>query len=149
MGTPQQSRPTGVTILAVLVFLVVLSLLVGGLGTIVGVGVLGLVGIFDSPNISIFLPVLSLPSSFFGLIGGVLTILGLVGFLLAWGLWTGKSWAWIVAIIFAIIGIISNLVTLPAGVVGLILNGLIIYYLTRPAVKGFFGRNPANAAVAD
>ena len=147
MGTPQQSRPTGVTILAVLVFLVALSLLVGGLGTIVGVGVLGLVGIFDSPNISIFLPSLTIP--FVGLIGIVLTILGLVGFLLAWGLWTGKSWAWIVAIIFAIIGIISNLVTLPAGVVGLILNGLIIYYLTRPAVKGFFGRNPAKAAVAD
>ena len=145
MGTPQQSRPTGVTILAVLMILVALSLLVGGLGTIVGVGVLGLVGIFDSPNISIFLPSLTIP--FVGLIGIVLTILGLVGFLLAWGLWTGKSWAWIVAIIFAIIGIISNLVTLPAGIVGLILNGLIIYYLTRPAVKGYFGRNPVNAAV--
>ena len=147
MGTPQQSRPTGVTILAVLMILVALSLLVGGLGTIVGVGVLGLVGIFDSPNISIFLPSLTIP--FVGLIGIVLTILGLVGFLLAWGLWTGKSWAWIVAIIFAIIGIISNLVTLPAGIVGLILNGLIIYYLTRPAVKGYFGRNPVNAAVPD
>ena len=147
MGTPQQSRPTGVTILAVLVFLVALSLLVGGLGTIVGVGVLGLVGIFDSPNISIFLPSLTIP--FVGLIGIVLTILGLVGFLLAWGLWTGKSWAWIVAIIFAIIGIIFNLLTLPGGIVGLILNGLIIYYLTRPAVKGYFGRNPVNAAVPD
>ncbi len=147
MGTPQQSRPTGVTILAVLMILVALSLLVGGLGTIVGVGVLGLVGIFDSPNISIFLPSLTIP--FVGLIGIVLTILGLVGFLLAWGLWTGKSWAWIVAIIFAIIGIISNLLTLPGGIVGLILNGLIIYYLTRPAVKGYFGRNPVNAAVPD
>jgi len=147
MGTPQQSRPTGVTILAVLMILVALSLLVGGLGTIVGVGVLGLVGIFDSPNISIFLPSLTIP--FVGLIGIVLTILGLVGFLLAWGLWTGKSWAWIVAIIFAIIGIIFNLLTLPGGIVGLILNGLIIYYLTRPAVKGYFGRNPVNAAVPD
>lgn len=75
--------------------------------------------------------------------GGLLLILALVGFVLAYGFWTGKGWAWILGIIFSIIGIIIGLVSIignPSSVIGIIINGLILYYLTRPHVKAWFGK---------
>jgi hypothetical protein len=44
----------------------------------------------------------------------------------------------------SIVGIITGLISLAAGtagsIVGLILQVLILYYLTRPHVKAFFGK---------
>ena len=57
---------------------------------------------------------------------------------------TGKGWAWIVTIIIAIISIILNIILIIFGsfesVIGLIINGIIIYYLYRPSVKSYYGR---------
>ena len=81
---------------------------------------------------------------FLGIIGGALIVIGIAGFVVAWGLLTGKGWAWIVTIIVAIISIILNLIVVISGVleniVGLIIYGVIIYYLYRPNVKSYFGR---------
>jgi len=76
-------------------------------------------------------------------VGVVFIVVGLVAFVLAYGFWTGKGWAWILGIIFAIIGIVLGAVSLvgsPASIVGIVLNIVIIYYLTRPHVKEWFGR---------
>jgi uncharacterized membrane protein (DUF2068 family) len=79
-----------------------------------------------------------------GVIGGVLVALGIASLIVAWGLLKGKGWAWIVTIIITIISIVFNVVSIAAGnigsVVGLIINGVIIYYLYRPNVKSYFGR---------
>jgi uncharacterized membrane protein (DUF2068 family) len=79
-----------------------------------------------------------------GVIGGVLVALGIASLIVAWGLLKGKGWAWIVTIIITIISIVFNIVSIAAGnigsVVGLIINGVIIYYLYRPIVKSYFGR---------
>jgi uncharacterized membrane protein (DUF2068 family) len=79
-----------------------------------------------------------------GVIGGVLVALGIASLIVAWGLLKGKGWAWIVTIIITIISIVFNIVSIAAGnigsVVGLIINGVIIYYLYRPNVKSYFGR---------
>lgn len=143
MGSAQQTRPTGVTILAVLEILVALSLLAGGIGFIVVAGLLGIVGAEFIPSTLLgeFL------GPFLGVMGIGLAVIGLIGFLLAWGLWTGKSWAWTVTIIFAILGVISGLLGLPSGIVTVILNGLIFYYITRPAVKAFFGKKPVSVTI--
>jgi lipoprotein signal peptidase len=70
------------------------------------------------------------------LLGIVLMITGVVSFLLAWGLMTGKVWAWRAALIFVIVGAIANL--LSFHLIGVVIDAIIVYYLTRPTVKQFF-----------
>lgn len=130
-----RTRPTGVTILAILEIIGSVLLLLGAaaffaLGALAGAALDG-----------------DLVGGFFGAlgaaIGGVLVVMALIGFLLAYGFWTGKGWAWILGLIFSIIGILLGLVTIignPSSIITIIINGLIIYYLTRPHVKAWFGR---------
>ncbi|MCS7136646.1 MAG: hypothetical protein RMJ14_05865 [Nitrososphaerota archaeon] len=127
----QIERPFGVTVLAILE--IIAGLILIGIGAIIGAagmmaGVIPYVGWVFGP-IFIALAV-------------IIIILGLISFVVAYGLWTGKGWAWTVALILSIIGIIINLFSLPGGIVGIIINVIIIYYLTRPHVKAFFGKAP-------
>ncbi|MFA5258463.1 MAG: DUF2127 domain-containing protein [Candidatus Pacearchaeota archaeon] len=70
-------------------------------------------------------------------------ICGIIGIILSRGLWKGKNWARIVLIVFSIIGMISNLMSLFAkdfsSIVPLIIDVLIIWYLTanKEALKYF------------
>jgi predicted membrane protein len=77
-----------------------------------------------------------------GIIGLVLLLIGLFSFVVAYGFWNGLGWAWTIGIILNILGVLSNLASLPGGIFGLLLNGLILYYLTRPHVKRYFGKEP-------
>ena len=90
---------------------------------------------------------MKLPSFFgavAGLMGGVFVIFGIISFLLAYGLFMGKGWAWLGSLVFAGIGIIlalpTAMVTLDAAMLPIIIYLVVIYYLTRPHVKAFFGR---------
>jgi len=80
---------------------------------------------------------------FLAIIGGVVIIVALLDLVLAWGLWTGKGWAWIVTLIFAVLGILFSLVSvIRGGIVAILILALdiiIIYYLFTPHVKAFFG----------
>jgi hypothetical protein len=69
-------------------------------------------------------------------LGTVLIIIGLASLLIAWGLWAGKPWARLVALVFVILSIIATLVAYH--LVGIVIDAIIIYYLTRPGVKQFF-----------
>jgi len=72
----------------------------------------------------------------------VLIVLGVVNFPLAWGIYSGKGWAWTFSIIVTVIWIVIGVVTLIAvvGVFILMIAVLILYYLYRPNVKEFFGK---------
>jgi len=130
-------RPTGVTILAVLEFLIGFFSLLGGLVAVAGAAFVGLVGVAALAVVALAL-------------GVFLVIIGIFSLLIGYGLWTGKSWAWTVGVIFSILGIIGGIISLATGntgsIVGLILQVLIIYYLTRPYVKTYFGKGPATGA---
>ena len=119
----------GVTILSILEAIVGVYYVVTGLGE------------FPSPPSSAIIRSLAgIPSEIIPMIprvlGAVLILFGLVSILLAWGLWTGKGWARMVALVFAILGIILNLVSFH--IIGLVLDVILIYYLTRSNVKKFF-----------
>ena len=148
MGSVQQTRPTGVTILAVIQIIASVAGLLAGLSILAIAGIIAMMGEGVIPIIDAFQGAESFLGGFFlGIVGIFLVILGAFGFVLAWGLWTGRSWAWTITIITTIIGLISALLTLPRGIVVLILDGLILYYLTRPAVKGYFGKSPVSVTV--
>jgi len=67
-------------------------------------------------------------------------LVGVIGLVLAWGLWIGRGWAWILALIIFIIGIIMDLVTLPTGIVGVVIDGIVVYLLMRSDTRKFCGK---------
>lgn len=115
MENYQKHRPLGVTIIAVLT-------VIGGIAFIAIGAVLLVVGI-----------------------GFALIAISIAYFVMAYGLWNGKRWAWTITLILSGIGIILGIASIAVGNVGavfhIIINGVIIYYLYRPNVKAFFGRS--------
>ena len=125
----EKERPTGVTILAVLEFLASAIVLLMGLLMIGGGGMFATAYRHDA-----------------GLMGGLLVVggilmlaMGIVGLLVAWGLWTGKSWAWWLVVIGSGLGVLSILSLNLSGVVDAAISALVLWYLFKPHVKDFFG----------
>ncbi len=80
--------------------------------------------------------------------GAILVALGIVSFIVAYGLLKGKGWAWTVTLILSIISIVFNVISIAAsaganligGIISIIISAVIIYYLYRPHVKAYFGK---------
>jgi uncharacterized membrane protein (DUF2068 family) len=123
-------RPTGVAILAILEAIAAVYYLVTGFGEFIATSILRTLARSGIPS-----DIIPLIPRF---VGAVLIIFGLVSLLLAWGLWTGKGWARMTALVFAILSIIVSLISFH--LIGLVIDVVIIYYLTRPNVKQFFAR---------
>lgn len=140
----EKNRPTGVTALAVLEILLGLGSL--GVGFILAVmsALLGSLmgGIGVSGNGTTFSAGLfgGLFAAIGAIIGGVIIVIGLVNFAIAYGLLKGRGWAWILSLIFAAISIIFGILMFPIGIVAIIMDAIIIYYLTRGNVKEYFGK---------
>ena len=128
----QKSRPFGVTILAVLEAL-------GGLAYLLGAAAMMALGAFA--------PMMEVPMFLSAIAGGfgvVLLVFAIISFVLAYGLFTGKAWAWFWSLVFAAIGIVIAIIeamgSLGSAILPIIIQLIIIYYLTRPHVKAFFGK---------
>lgn len=156
----ETNRPLGVTIIAILRIIGGIILLLGGIGLVTIAPFVGQLnvnttssttdngvpvtpngtGINLSNNSTSFL----FFAAFIGVIGSILIVLGIASFLVAWGLLKGKGWAWTVTIIITIISLVFNALSIVSGnigaIVGIIIDGVIIYYLYRPNVKSYFGR---------
>jgi hypothetical protein len=131
-GMPKQ-RPLGITIIAILSAIGAIFLLLGGLAL---VALSGFVGVAVGSG---------LLAGLGGVIGGVLVILGLLYFVIAYGFWSGKGWAWTLGVALMVISIIVNLAAVAGigstgSIVDIIINLVILYYLFRPHVKAFFGK---------
>jgi hypothetical protein len=159
----ETNRPLGVTIIAILRIIGGIILLLGGIGLVTIAPFVGQLnvnttssttdngvpvtpngtGINLSNNNTSFL----FFAAFIGVIGSILIVLGIASFVVAWGLLKGKGWAWTVTIIITIISLVFNAVSIVSivsgnigAIVGIIIDGVIIYYLYRPNVKSYFGR---------
>lgn len=132
---PPKVRPLGVTILAILQFIGgILALLVG----LLFVAISPYIGeLFRGAPLPPILQVL------LGALGAALIIAGFLGLLVGWGLWTGKSWAWWLVVIFEVLGLLLSLAWIATGdfssLLGLIIAAVILYYFFKPHVKDFFG----------
>ncbi len=134
----KKSRPTGVTILAILEVLEGLFGILAGLGLLAAGAILG-TGMFEIPAM-----LGALAGALVGALGLMMLVFGIVSFLLAYGLWNGRRWAWTWTLVFAVIGLIFGVLQMlgspGSGIVQVIISGIIIYYLYRPYVKTYFGK---------
>jgi hypothetical protein len=132
----KQSRPRGVSIIAILIVIAgVLTLLIGigsfAIGPLIGISLV------------------------FVVFGAVSLAIGVAYLVMGYGLWKGRGWAWTISTIVLIIGIVVNIISLPrsfaggfsnAGsnlsgdIVSIAISAFIVYYLNRPNVKAYFGR---------
>jgi uncharacterized membrane protein (DUF2068 family) len=77
-----------------------------------------------------------------------LLVSGSIYFVLAHGLWNGRRWAWTWTLISSIVSLIASVASMGIGIllfhlmgigiVGIVIQVIIIYYLTRTQVKSYF-----------
>jgi len=76
------------------------------------------------------------------IVGGLMIIMSIILFLDSRGLYSGKRWSLYLTTIILVLSIISSLFTLMAAAVhsilSIIVDVLLLYYLTRPDIKVFF-----------
>ena len=132
-------RPTGLTILAVLFLVAGAFTLLAGITTLEAA-----LGRASGPILT-DLEALFIPLG--------IEILCIASFVVALGLFTVKSWwVWLVAIVLSTIGLVVNVVslvipnmfTMAGALVGIAINAIILYYLSRKNVRQYFG-NKAGA----
>jgi hypothetical protein len=164
--TQSTKRPFGVTIIAILVIVGGILLIFAGL-SLLAFGVLFTAVTIEEqqqeqfqlqPQDSQDADLQSLTQFFaaFGIvIGSIVLGVGIGYLVVSYGLLKGKGWAWIVTLILTIIAIviqvasvISSTISLDAlvsaitsHIIGIAINGVILYYLYRPSVKAYFGRS--------
>src|ERR671918_1057144 len=101
-------------------------------------------------------------------IGAIVLAVGIGYLVVSYGLLKGKGWAWIITVILTIIAITVQIVSgitasmfdasftedtntfvtgIIAQIVGIAINGVILYYLYRPNVKTFFGKSLPSTSI--
>ena len=120
----EKSRPTLITIIAILYFLVGVLSIISGLVMIVGGAAVGQLVLGS-------------------MTGAVLIVVGLVNLVIAGGFWNGWKAIWYLAVLFGVLELIICIVGVfsvgPLSLVGLLIEALLLYYMFRPNVKEFFG----------
>lgn len=117
-------RPTGVTIIALLI-------IIGGALGVIG-GLVGLLG-SDSSGALVGASIGALIVAAAQLIVGI-------------GLWTLQKWAWTLAVIVLGLRVVVDLVLIftgglaAAAIVNLVITAILLWYLFRPNVQQAFGR---------
>lgn len=140
-GEPRKKRPAGVTVVAILEVLGGFGALAfGNIVTTISAMINEAGGEVTGRVVTGFGILGSLFAVVGGLIGGILYLVGIVDFFIAYGLLKGSCWAWTLCLVFSIIGIALGIVLLPIGIISIIANVVIAYYLTRLGVKQFFGK---------
>jgi len=151
-------RPTGVTILAVLFVIGGAFALLGGIGTLAAIPFAANI-MPNAVNNGLELNGSPLTSSqqsaliegtgpILTVVGAVLIPLGVASLIVGYGLLKAKRWAWSIAIVLSAILFAINVISLIGGnmsaitsaVVGMVINGIILYYLSRRNVRQYFGK---------
>jgi uncharacterized membrane protein (DUF2068 family) len=153
-------RPTGVTILGILFVIAAAFTLLGGIATLVGIPFVANVNpnVIGNNGLQFNGQPLLTPSeqtalaqgsgSILTVLGALLTPLGVASLVVVYGLFKGKTWAWFVAVVLSIIGLVVNVISLVTAnmgaitgeLVGIAINAIVLYYLSRINVRECFGK---------
>lgn len=148
----RRSRPGGITLLTILQGITSFVMLLGGAALLVlsaffAAGGWDLIpedelaeALQQIPWTSTFTSAqfFALTTTFLTVIGVVLLIVAILGFIMTWGLWSGKSWARLITMILAVIGVVTGIVSLPGSLISILIDIVILYYLTRPHIKAYY-----------
>jgi hypothetical protein len=125
------NRPTGVTVLAILSFIGAFFSILGGLALL---GLSGFLGAVGGTGLAVLFGVYAL-------------VWGVIAVWIAYGLWTLNAgiWRWalflqVAGILVTIIEIVLQYASISGGIISIVINGIIIYYLTTPGVRAAFGQ---------
>ena len=131
-GTIQRERPMGVTILAIL------ALILGVLGALGSLAVIGLGGLGASAGVT---------GTGLVLIAGVgLLIVSVLQIAFGIGAFMLKPWAWTLGVASQVLNLVLIVVNIVGGsditsqLLGILLSGIILYYLFTPGVRAAFGK---------
>ena len=133
-----ETRPKGILIVAIIVFIAALLALIIGITIFVPGTPLDMIWTIKNSFPTGF------RSSSTGMIFGYfLLILGLILISAVWGLLKGMKWAWWVILIVFFINGIGDFISLVSGggvdgISGVLIVSAFIIYLTRPNVKKYF-----------
>jgi hypothetical protein len=133
--TAASGRPLGITIMAII------AGIFGALGFLAGLALFGLSGLIGTVGgAGVGGP--GMLSSLFALATAILALA------FAYGAWTLKPWAWPLGLAFAGFAVVSGVIGLATGdtefssvIIGLVIAGVVAWYLMTPAVKAAFGRS--------
>lgn len=135
------ARPTGVTVIAVLCLIGGILGILGAVSLLFFGGAMGTGGAAAGDG-----QTAGLGAGMF-IIGGVGLIASIFNLIVAYGLFTLKGWAWIVAVVLQVLHIVTNGANMLQGVkgigsviVGIVIAAVILYYLFQPHVKQAFGK---------
>jgi len=130
-----RKRPIGIIIVAFLRILVGLLELAGGSALVAGGGFLG---IWSTRFVSEVAFWGSAMGATVAVIGLVFVLFGLLDFIVAWGVWTLRTWAWWIAVLDAGLGMLCPAASLlsgnASGVPVLLFNGIAFAFLLTPEV---------------
>ena len=153
MQIAPKSRPHGVTIAAAVNIIIGIAGLFFGIGFIAQDALLHPLvesGIDDLPQRNLSAEQASIPG--FGIaLGAAFVPLAIVSLIVASGLLKGRRWAWTTALVLSIISIVwyaFTVVIIPSNggrTLGVIIGAVTIYYLYRPHVKAYLGREMMRA----
>jgi uncharacterized membrane protein (DUF2068 family) len=153
-------RPTGVTILGILFVIAGAFMLLGGIATLVAIPFVANV----NPNVvgnnelqfngqqpftlGEQTALAQGSGSILTVLGALLIPLGIASLVVAYGLFKGKSWSWTVAVVLSAIGLAINVISLvtsnmggiTGALVGIAINAIVLYYLSRRNVRQYFGK---------
>jgi hypothetical protein len=118
----EKQVPTGVKVISVLFYIGAALTVLGGIALLIGGGLLGgLVSLSEIPLIG------ALGAGVAVLAGIIYIALGVLMFFVGRGLWKGANWARIVAIILAIIGLLSSIMSI--AIISIIIDAAVAGYL--------------------
>jgi hypothetical protein len=164
-------RPLGVTVIAILSGIVGAASLIAGISLVILGTHLSMSNSQMSTDSSLLGSGSSPLGSVFGVlsagVGAVWLEIGIGYIIMSYGLFKSKGWAWTITIILSIISIALSIIfgitggvlslssantmegsnSLASGIIvtiiGIAIDIVIIYYLTRPHVRAFFGKTAA------
>ncbi len=136
MQSQKPPRPLGVTLIAIL------AILGGILGLLAGLLITGVSALFASA----FGAAGGVLAGLGVVVGGVFIVVSLIWLAAGFGLLNGKGWAWTLEMLVNVL-LLSGAIAFAAlgnysSITGIVLPGLMIWYLTRTRVKAFFGKAP-------
>jgi uncharacterized membrane protein HdeD (DUF308 family) len=158
MEQQQKHRPLGVTIIAILTIIDGIVFLASGIAAVTVAPFLSGVDI-NNNNVSpatgtSTLGSVTIPDTLLAgmsaVTGVTILTLGIAFVVISYGLLKGKGWAWTVTVVLSCIGIALGLVSVVTGhldgIINILINAFIFYYIYRPYVKSFFGKATTTTA---